>query len=99
MKLPDYSTKNSSFFLPFSISSFILLLCLLPCSCEKPEVTPVKDKITLIAKDLPGIMGVETDRIGNIWVSLSGTDIPDDQGDTHNDNGRSEERRVGKERT
>lgn len=88
MKLPDYSTKNSSFFLPFSISSFILLLCLLPCSCEKPEVTPVKDKITLIAKDLPGIMGVETDRIGNIWVSLSGTDIPDDQGDTHNDNGK-----------
>src|SRR5690625_4106362 len=88
MKLPDYSTKNSSFFLPFSISSFILLLCLLLCSCEKPEVTPVKDKITLIAKDLPRIMGVETDRIGNIWVPLSGTDIQDDQADTDNDNGK-----------
>lgn len=45
-------------------------------------------EIKTITSGLVGVMGVETDGNGNIWVTESGTDVPDANNDTHNNNGK-----------
>lgn len=47
-----------------------------------------KLEIKTIVSGLQGPMGIETDAQGNIWVTESGTNIPDDENDTHNNNGK-----------
>ncbi|KKK52129.1 hypothetical protein LCGC14_3108020, partial [marine sediment metagenome] len=44
--------------------------------------------IRTIASGLAGPMGIETDDEGNIWVTESGTAVPDANNDTHNNNGK-----------
>lgn len=55
--------------------------------CKK-ENHPLTLSVTTIASGLAGPMGIETDNHGNIWVTESGTDIADQNGNTHNDNGK-----------
>lgn len=55
--------------------------------CKKGNEAP-KLSVTTVASGLNGVMGIETDRSGNIWVSEGGTDIADKNGDTHNNNGK-----------
>src|SRR5690554_3350194 len=50
---------------------------------DNPEL-----KIATITSGLTGLMGIETDSQGNIWVCESGTAIPDSEMNTHNDNGK-----------
>lgn len=56
--------------------------------CKKNDWMPVSLHITTAASGLEGPMGVQVDRWGNLWVSESGTDVPDANGDTHNNNGK-----------
>lgn len=55
--------------------------------CKKGNQIPVLS-INTVASGLAGPMGIESDRSGNIWVTESGTDTADAQGNTHNDNGK-----------
>ena len=54
-----------------------------PDSPHNPEL-----KIATMTSGLTGLMGIETDSQGNIWVCESGTATPDSEMNTHNDNGK-----------
>lgn len=68
--------------------SMALLFVFAGCRKIDEILSPPKLKITTVATGLAGPMGIETGSHGNIWVSESGTDIPDAKGNTHNDNGK-----------
>ncbi len=55
--------------------------------CRKGHDTPVLS-VTTLASGLAGPIGIETDRSGNVWVTETGTSMPDAKGNTHNDNGK-----------
>ncbi|MEO6813959.1 MAG: ScyD/ScyE family protein [Ginsengibacter sp.] len=57
--------------------------------CKKGNQTP-QLSITTVASGLPGIMGIDVDHHGNIWVSEGGTDNPskDPKANTHKDDGK-----------
>ncbi|MEO8824119.1 MAG: ScyD/ScyE family protein [Ginsengibacter sp.] len=57
--------------------------------CKKGNQTP-QLSITTVASGLTGIMGIDVDHHGNIWVCISGTDNPsmDPKANTHKDDGK-----------
>lgn len=57
------------------------------CGCKKEKNPPVLS-VTTVVSGLPGPMGIDADAQGNLWVSESGTDVSEENGDTHNDNGK-----------
>ncbi len=70
------------------ISCITLLILLSGCSkldydLHTPELT-----IRTVASGLTGPMGIETDDHGNIWTTESGTDAPNINNNTHNNNGK-----------
>lgn len=68
----------------------ILMYMFAGCSNDDDFQPPQNPSFAVhtVASGLPGLMGIETDNQGNLWVTESGTDHPDAQGDTHNDNGK-----------
>ena len=62
-------------------------LLLLFAGCKKGNETPHLS-VTTVATGLPGVMGIETDNYGNIWVSEGGTDTLDSKGSTYNNDGK-----------
>ena len=67
------------------VVSMALLLAF--AGCKKGNEVP-QLSVSTVASGLAGPMGIEADRFGNIWVTEGGTDIPDVNGNTHNDNGK-----------
>lgn len=71
----------------------IVLLLFIAAGCDKENndsdsPTPPETTVTAIISGLPGLMGIEADDEGNIWVTESGTADPDENNDTHNNNGK-----------
>ncbi|MGC1631097.1 MAG: ScyD/ScyE family protein [Gelidibacter sp.] len=67
------------------------LLCFLYFGCNNDDdenLNVPQVEINTIASGLKGPMGIETDTQGNIWVTESGTNIPDADNDSHNNNGK-----------
>lgn len=54
----------------------VVLFLLFVAGCKKGDYTPTA-KVTTIASGLMGPMGIETDRMGNIWVAQTGTAMND----------------------
>lgn len=85
--------KNSKTYpvhpITIGLISFTALLFLLT-GCKKGDYDSHTPELMIrtVASELMGPMGIETDDKGNIWVTESGTDIPDANNDTHNDNGK-----------
>ena len=69
----------------WTAASVILLLVFTGC---KKDSNPPQLSVSTIASGLNGLMGIETDNHGNLWVSEGGTDTSEMNGDTHNDNGK-----------
>lgn len=70
---------------------FFTLLLFLFVGCSEDDddiVQPPKLEIRTVASGLVGLMGIETDAQGNLWVTENGTNIPDADNDTHNNNGK-----------
>ena len=66
-------------------------LCFLFYGCNNDDddiIYVPKLEIQTIVSGLKGPMGLETDAQGNIWVTESGTNIPDANNDSHNNNGK-----------
>lgn len=88
------TSKIYSYSITSKITALIsfAFLCILFNGCANDDddnnVRPPELEIKTIASGLEGLMGVETDAQGNIWVTESGTDIPDANNDTHNNNGK-----------
>lgn len=71
------------------ISFLIFLLFFAGCSDDDDNIEALpKLEIKTVASGLAGVMGIETDAQGNLWVTESGTNIPDANNDTHNNNGK-----------
>lgn len=70
------------------LAAFAALLFLF-AGCKKGNETP-KLTITTVASGLAVPIGIETDNMGNIWVSESGTfkSTPDENGSTANNDGK-----------
>lgn len=68
----------------------ILMYIFAGCSNDDDSQPPENPSFSVntVTSGLQGLMGIETDSQGNLWVTESGTDTPDAQGDTHNDNGK-----------
>ncbi len=70
------------------ISCTMLLFLFTGCSKVDHNWHTPKLKVSTFASGLAGPMGIETDGQGNIWATESGTDVPDANNDTHNNNGK-----------
>lgn len=70
------------------ISCIVALFVFAGCKKENGPPEPPVLSVTTIASGLAGPMGIETDSRGNLWVTESGTDTADINGNTHNDNGK-----------
>lgn len=70
--------------IPFMVLFFLYV----GCDEDDDIVTIPELEIKEIASGLAGPMGIETDAKGNIWVTESGTAVPDAENDTHNNNGK-----------
>ncbi|HET6527167.1 MAG TPA: ScyD/ScyE family protein [Balneolaceae bacterium] len=83
------STKN-----PFGRATRLVawaafLFIFISCGEEDNPVSPTPSlNITTLASGFHGLMGIESDDQGNIWVSEAGTDTADANGDTHNNTGK-----------
>src|SRR5690625_3045419 len=77
-------------------SVLILLVCLIALiissGCEKDTFKPEKSHLTIttLISDLQGVMSIETDAEGNVWISENDTPFPDQNQilDDQNDYGK-----------
>lgn len=70
---------------------FFAILLVVTTACHKEDIKPPADKtyhVTTVTTGLHGVMGIDVDENGNIWVTESGTATPDSSGNTHNNNGK-----------